>query len=101
MTRGKTIINIDESVINKTDQRQYGLCFPQRHNMVTTMQRPPSLSIIVAVSSKGQFLFTVNSGKNNSNTFLLFLIKLCNHLDETQANWRHSTILMIDNAPYH
>jgi hypothetical protein len=24
MTKGKTIINIEESVLNKTDERQYG-----------------------------------------------------------------------------
>ena len=37
MTKGKTIINIDESVVNKTDERQHGWCFPGKNNMVTTM----------------------------------------------------------------
>jgi hypothetical protein len=66
MTKGKTIINIDESVLNKTDERQYGWMQPGKCNMVTTMQRLRSLSIIAAVSSQGKFMFTINSGKNNS-----------------------------------
>ena len=101
MTKGKTIININESVVNKTDERHHGWCYPSKHNMVTTMQRLRSLSIITAVSSDGRFMYTVNNGKNNSNTFMLFLIKLSNHLDNTVANWRQNTIIMIDNAPYH
>jgi hypothetical protein len=69
--------------------------------MVTTMQRLRSLSIIAAVSSDGKFMHTVNSGKNNSHTFMLFLIKLSNYLDTINPKWRQNTIIMIDNAPYH
>jgi hypothetical protein len=69
--------------------------------MTTTMQRLRSLSIIAAVSSEGKFMFTINSGKNNSNTFMLFLIKLSNYLDSVDPRWRQDTVIMIDNAPYH
>ena len=101
MSKGKIIINIDESVLNKTDERQRGWCDLKQHNMVTTMQRLRSLSIIAAVSSNGDFMYTINSGKNNSSTFMLFLIKLSNYLDSIRPNWRSNTILMVDNAPYH
>ena len=46
-------------------------------------------------------MYTINSGKNNSSTFVLFLIKLSEHLNNVDANWRETTIIMIDNAPYH
>lgn len=65
------------------------------------MQRLRSLNIIAAVSSDGKFMYTVNSGKNNTYTFILFLIKLSNHLDNIVPNWRQNSIIMIDNAPYH
>jgi hypothetical protein len=55
--------------------------------MVTGMQRLRSLSIIAAVSSEGKFMFTINSGKNNSTTFMLFLIKLSNYLDSINEKW--------------
>ena len=69
--------------------------------MVTTMQRLRSLSIIAAVSSEGRLMYTINSGKNNSGTFALFLVKLSNHLDSVNPEWRQTTIIMVDNAPYH
>ena len=69
--------------------------------MVFTMQRLRSLSLIAAVSSDGKFMYTINSGKNNSSTFMLFLIKLSNHMDTVSNNWRQNTIIMVDNAPYH
>ena len=37
MTKSKNIINIDESVLNKTDERQRGWMQPGKRNMVTTM----------------------------------------------------------------
>jgi hypothetical protein len=46
-------------------------------------------------------MYTINSGRNNSLTFALFLIKLSQHLDANDENWRSSTVIMIDNAPYH
>jgi hypothetical protein len=51
MSEGKTLINIDESVLNKTDERQRGWYFPGKRNMVTTMQRLRALSIIAAISN--------------------------------------------------
>ena len=101
LAEGKNIINIDESVLNQTDERQRGWMEPGKQNMTTTMQRLRSLSIIAAVSSEGKFMFTINSGKNNSNTFMLFLIKLSNYLDSVDPRWRQDTVIMIDNAPYH
>jgi hypothetical protein len=57
--------------------------------------------MIAAVSSMGEFFFTVNQGKNTSATFLLFLFKLCQHLDSKNRYWRDDTVFMFDNAPYH
>ena len=65
------------------------------------MQRLRSISLIAAVSSKGDFLYTVNHGRNNGSTFILFLVKLCEHLNSVDPVWRENTILLLDNAPYH
>ena len=65
------------------------------------MQRLRSLSIIAAASSDGRLMYTINSGKNNSGTFGLFLIKLSNFYDSINPEWRQTTIIMVDNAPYH
>jgi transposase len=32
---------------------------------------------------------------------MYFLLKLVNHLDSFKPDWRTTTVLMFDNAPYH
>lgn len=70
-------------------------------NKATMAQRPHSLNIIAAISNWGETFFTINQGKNNADTFLLFMIKLVTHLNLKSPGWRNNTIIMIDNAPYH
>ena len=81
LAEGKTIINIDESTLDSTDTRKRGWCSKGRHNMMTHMQRLASINIIAGVSSNGDFLYTINQGRNNSQTVILFLSKLCQHLN--------------------
>lgn len=72
-----------------------------KKNQTTTVRRMYGINIIAAVSNKGDLFYTVNLGKTNSQTFGLFLVKLCSHLDGVNTHWRKSTVLMIDNAAYH
>ena len=64
-------------------------------------ERPGQLNIIAAVSNFGELFFTINRGKNNANTFLLFVLKLCQHLNFKSRYWRDNTVIMLDNASYH
>lgn len=45
--------------------------------------------------------YTINCGRTNSETFSLFLTKVCEHLDTVSLRWRKTTVVMLDNAPYH
>ena len=51
--------------------------------------------------STGEVWYTVNCGKTNSETFSLYLVKLCAHLDSLDVHWRKTTVIMLDNAAYH
>ena len=51
--------------------------------------------------STGEIWYTVNCGKTNSETFSLYLVKVCAHLDSLDLHWRKTTIFMLDNAAYH
>ena len=53
------------------------------------------------VSNIGELFYTLNKGKTNSKTLILFFNKLIIHLDTIDPFWRNITVLMIDNAPYH
>ena len=57
--------------------------------------------MIVGVSNYGDLYYTVNRGLTNSDTFLLFVVKLCEHLHTINKRWRSDTIIMLDNAAYH
>lgn len=98
---GKTIINIDETVVNSTDNRKRGWTSTTRENMVTPTRRIPSVNLFAAASSRGEVFFTINKGKTNSITFLHFLSKLVAFLSARDFDWRATTVLLIDNAPYH
>ena len=86
---GREIFNIDESIIRSTDQRKRGWVLGKNRLLVSKALRLPQISMIAAVSSKGKVLFTINKGINNSLTFLLFISKLCAHLDNLDVNWRN------------
>ena len=59
------------------------------------------MNIIAALTSTGDFIYSVNCGKTNGHTFGFFLMKLCQQFDSEDLNWRKNTILMLDNAGYH
>jgi hypothetical protein len=64
-------------------------------------QRLSQISVIAAISSKGRFYFTINTGSNNSLSFYWFLLKLVKQLDIKDRRWRDHTVILLDNAPYH
>jgi transposase len=57
--------------------------------------------MIAAISSKGRVFFAVNQGKTTALTFGLFIVGLCQVLDEKDQNWRKEVTFLLDNAPYH
>lgn len=60
MTKGKKLINIDESVIRMTDHRRRGWLSKAKHNMVTESGRLNMVNIIAGISSYGEIFLTVN-----------------------------------------
>jgi transposase len=59
------------------------------------------VNIIAAIGSSGERMYSINKGKTNAITFLLFIVKLLSSLDQEDSNWRSNSLLLIDNAPYH
>ena len=101
LTEGKRIINIDESNVEETDARKRGWYFPRKKNQQTRNSRINAVNIIAGVSNLGDFMYTVNSGKTETDTFFLFLMKVMRQLSVENINWRDETIIMLDNAAYH
>ena len=59
------------------------------------------MNIIAAVSSRGEFFYTLNLGHTDSRTFFNFILKLTAVLTKQDVNWREDTVIMLDNAAYH
>jgi transposase len=57
--------------------------------------------MIAAISTSGKMFFTINQGKNNSASFLYFIVKLCKRLDLEDPSWRTKLVLLLDNASIH
>jgi hypothetical protein len=81
MVSGTNIINVDESIVTLTENRKRSWMPKGVKNKPTVPQRPGQLNIIAGISSKNNFYFTINKGKNNGHSFILFLVKLCELLD--------------------
>lgn len=72
--QGKRIINIDESLLNVTDNRVYSWIKKNTYrNLETPCQRMGQVSLIMGLSSEGEIHYSVNWGANNSKTIVLFL----------------------------
>lgn len=98
---GTTVINIDESVIRYTDHRNRGWVPKANRNQVTSNVRLEGINIICALTSTGEVWYTVNSGKTKTDSFAWFMVKIVEHLDSHDQDWRKRTIIMVDNAQYH
>ena len=57
--------------------------------------------MIAATTSNGEFYFSINQGRNNSYTLLLFFCRLIRHFNRFKGDWRSKTVFMLDNASYH
>ena len=97
----KVLINIDESVISQTINRKRGWQPKGKYFTVTSSVKLNLVNIIAAVGSDGCLFYTINRGKTNSWSFLLFIIKLVEHLNRKDPSWRSKTVFMLDNAMYH
>lgn len=95
------IINVDESVISLSELSRSSWQIKGVKNKITSGKRPNRVNVIAGISNYGEVFYTINHGPTNANTFLLFIIKLCEYLYTVDRQWRSNTIIMIDNASYH
>lgn len=69
-----------------------------KHNQLIDKTELVWINIIAGISNKGNFFYSINRGKVNSNVLKWFLLKLSNHLNSVDKSWRLNTIIMLDNA---
>ncbi len=97
----KRIINIDESAISLTETVRRGWMIKGVKNKSTMAKRPDRINLIAGISNYGDLFYTINHGQTKYETFLLFLMKICEYLHSIDKAWRNDTIILLDNASYH
>ena len=66
-----------------------------------TLQRFRCISLISAISFKGDHNYAFVLGNNNKYTFITFLEQLVDLYDKNDKEWREKKIIMMDNATVH
>ena len=64
------------------------------------MDIDPRISFIVAMDSRGDIFFSLTQVNTDTNMKMLFLTELCKMLDRDRPDWRETSIMIMDNAPY-
>ena len=70
-------------------------------NSVAKKNLQPRISLIVAMDSTGAVYLSMLQANSNSAVMELFFSHLIKLLDKKKKNWRQSTVILLDNAPYH
>jgi len=60
-----------------------------------------TITLISAISDRGDHYFSIVKGNNNSQVWQNFLCMLVEKLDEENLGWRASTVILIDESPIH
>ena len=56
--------------------------------------------MIVALDTDGDIFYSLTQVNTDTKVKNLFLTKLCETLDLDRPDWRETTVMMMDNAPY-
>ena len=98
MEKNTTLINIDEISISYKTRYKYSWLWHGVSNKLQNMLFKGSKTMIMAISSTGQWFASPLSSKNNSKTFASFLTKLLlwikYYLEIKVSNW----IIILDNS---
>ena len=99
--KSKVLLNIDESWLSNMDLRAMKWGFKGENNNLEKKTMNPRISLIVGIDTLGNIYYSISQSNSNSKMMDIFFKELTLKLDVDRPNWRKTTILLIDNAPYH
>ena len=95
---GKRVINVDESWIPAADFRQRRW---KRRGMINTAPDKvlsQKVNIITAMSSDGEVWIALTTCNTDSDVLMLFMTHLAKALTKQSADWRNSTVFLLDGV---
>lgn len=101
LIKGKRIINVDESFIDQSNYTRRSWSHKKYRGSVKSTNMKESLKIFAALDTDGNVQFALSHANTNQDTFMLFMRHLVQHLDQSSPGWQESSLILLDNAPYH
>jgi hypothetical protein len=95
------IIQIDESWVDSCDYRRRSWQRKGMSNSIPVKKVRPRITMIVALSSRGEIYCSLLQANSDSDTMRLFMNELIIRLDREDKDWRRNTVLVWDGAGYH
>lgn len=101
LTKGKRIINFDESWVSETNYSRRMWCPSKTAGSVTERTINPRLALLAALDTEGWVYFALTHANTDSEVILTFFGHLVRQLDSEKKDWRESTVILLDGAKYH
>ena len=98
---GKRIINVDETLFNETNFVRKSWTPVQTRKASALKAVQPSLAMITSLDSDGRVFFALSHSTTDQDSFMVFMRHLVAKMDNLIPGWQESSIILIDNAPYH
>jgi hypothetical protein len=94
------VINVDETWINEKDYRRRCWRKREKANSMAVKAISPNISLLLAIDTDGDIFYSLTQVNTDWKVKSLFLTKLCEALDSDRPDWRETSVMMMDNAPY-
>ena len=95
------VVNIDETLFSNSTKKNYSWAARGWPAHTENIWFSGSVSIIAAITNRGNFYYSTLTENNNSLNFIDYLKNLMKWLDEDLKLWRREIILLMDNSPIH
>ena len=84
-----------------SDFRRRKWCPPGQNNSVAQLQILPRISMICGLDTRGKVYLSLVRANSNSQMIKVFFTHLIKVLESKEPGWRHTHVILMDNAPYH
>ena len=92
------VINVDESWIPAADFRQRRWKRRGMLNSAPDKTLSQKINIITAMSSDGEVWIALTTCNTDSDVLMLFMTHLASALTKQSADWRNSTVFLLDGV---
>ena len=100
-SKGRRIINVDESWLNQTRFVRRIWVPTDAAGSIADKQVQPRISLLVALDTEGKMWCALTQANTDADVMTTFLRYLVRQLDQETPGWQENTTVLLDNAAWH